>query len=205
MGAPGTGQETAPTVPFTPRLRLSPVPKTAPVIAVVAGDDCLRGCDHHDHHDERKSSVGVTTMTNANRPYASTEPREHKHTDRRRPRERQSNGRSSREHGENAQSDGDAGENRGGATVGPPGKLRRARNTAPESASDELAQAVGMRAWRSDRDPADIWRELDESAPKEASGANHKCPDCDGFLAATEYDDVYRCDDCGRLCYEVTA
>jgi len=94
---------------------------------------------------------------------------------------------------------------RGGARAGLPGKLRLARQAAPEHTDDDVAVAVGRRAWREDRDPADIWREIDESGRREAPGANHKCPKCDGFLAATEYDDVYRCDNCGRLCYEVTA
>jgi hypothetical protein len=48
-------------------------------------------------------------------------------------------------------------ENRGGATRGPAGAIRRTRNTAPDAASPDLVQAVALRAYHDDADPAEIW------------------------------------------------
>lgn len=48
-------------------------------------------------------------------------------------------------------------ENRGGATRGPAGTIRRTRNTAPDAAGPDLVQAVALRAYRDDADPAEIW------------------------------------------------
>jgi hypothetical protein len=48
-------------------------------------------------------------------------------------------------------------ENRGGATRGPAGAIRRTRNTAPDAAGPDLIEAVALRAYRDDTDPAEIW------------------------------------------------
>lgn len=48
-------------------------------------------------------------------------------------------------------------ENRGGATRGPAGAIRQTRNTAPNAAGPDLIQAVALRAYRNDTDPAEIW------------------------------------------------
>jgi hypothetical protein len=47
-------------------------------------------------------------------------------------------------------------ENRGGATQGPVGAIRRTRNTAPDPAGPDLIQAVALRAYSTDIDPAEI-------------------------------------------------
>lgn len=52
-------------------------------------------------------------------------------------------------------------ENRGGATRGPAGAIRRARNTAPDAAGEDLIEAVAMRAYRDDVDPVTVWKEVD--------------------------------------------
>jgi hypothetical protein len=51
-------------------------------------------------------------------------------------------------------------ENRGGATRGPAGAIRRTRNTAPEAAGPDLIQAVALRAYRDDTDPAETWESI---------------------------------------------
>ena len=48
-------------------------------------------------------------------------------------------------------------ENRGGATRGPAGTIRRTRNTAPDAAGPDLIQAVALRAYHDDAEPAEIW------------------------------------------------
>lgn len=57
-------------------------------------------------------------------------------------------------------------ENRGGATRGPAGAIRRTRNTAPDAAGPDLIQAVALRAYRDDTDPAEIWASI-QSAVEE--------------------------------------
>lgn len=59
-------------------------------------------------------------------------------------------------------------ENRGGATRGPAGAIRRTRNTAPDAAGPDLIQAVALRAYRDDTDPARIWAAIQ---PVEGDGA----------------------------------
>jgi hypothetical protein len=54
-------------------------------------------------------------------------------------------------------------ENRGGATRGPAGAIRRTQDTAPDAAGPELIQAVALRAYRGDVDPAEIWAGIQRS------------------------------------------
>ena len=51
-------------------------------------------------------------------------------------------------------------ENRGGATRGPAGAIRRTQDTAPAVAGPDLIQAVALRAYSADIDPAEIWAVL---------------------------------------------
>ena len=48
-------------------------------------------------------------------------------------------------------------ENRGGATRGPAGAIRRTRNTAPDAAGQDLIQAVALHAYHDGTDPGEIW------------------------------------------------
>jgi hypothetical protein len=48
-------------------------------------------------------------------------------------------------------------ENRGGATRGPAGAIRRTHDTAPDAVGPELIQAVALRAYIANTDPAEIW------------------------------------------------
>jgi hypothetical protein len=58
-------------------------------------------------------------------------------------------------------------ENRGGATRGPAGAIRRTQDTAPDAAGPDLIQAVALRAFRDDADPAEIWAAI-QHPPEEA-------------------------------------
>jgi hypothetical protein len=59
--------------------------------------------------------------------------------------------------------------NRGGATRGPAGAIRRTRNTAPDAAGPDLIQAVALRACRDDADPAEIWATIRTVEGKDAT------------------------------------
>jgi hypothetical protein len=48
-------------------------------------------------------------------------------------------------------------ENRGGATRGLAGAIRRAHDTAPDAAGPDRIQTVALRACSADIDPAEIW------------------------------------------------
>jgi hypothetical protein len=51
-------------------------------------------------------------------------------------------------------------ENRGGATRGPAGAIRRTHDTAPNAAGPDRIQAVALRAYSANTDPAEIWAEI---------------------------------------------
>lgn len=55
-------------------------------------------------------------------------------------------------------------ENRGGATRGPAGTIRRVQNTAPDGAGPDLIQAVALRACSDDTDPNKIWASIQSAA-----------------------------------------
>jgi len=66
-------------------------------------------------------------------------------------------------------------ENRGGATRGPAGAIRRTRNTAPDAAGPDLVQAVALRAYRDDADPAEIWATIRFAEGKDATAVLNEC------------------------------
>lgn len=56
---------------------------------------------------------------------------------------------------------------------GPAGKISRAWTTAPDDATPDVVQAVGFRAWRDDRDPAEVWNDVLSSEPGRRQEGDH--------------------------------
>lgn len=71
-------------------------------------------------------------------------------------------------------------------SCGFPGKLTRARSTAPEEASDDEINAVALTAHTQGRDPADVWNEQGTEPNSEYvpdGGSKYTNPTGKGYLA----------------------